>query len=126
MTGTQQNRTAPSVSHPLWWVIPAMVATVMTVVLCWGLLNGSFVKEMRAMAAMPWGGVVIVDVYAGLVLVGAWIGWRESSVARALPWWLGLAAGGNLVSCLYLLQAVLASGGSLQRFFYGMSRTKQR
>lgn len=69
----------------------------------WASLAGDVLTGLRYVAADRWGVVTLIDLAAGLWFVGAWILLREGSLARALPWWLGLALLGNVTTLVYLL-----------------------
>jgi len=87
------------------FVFVAMLAAV-----SFGLISGSFGEESAAIWALPWGKVTLVDLYAGLVLFGAWIAWREGSKGVVLAWWVALAVLGNLAAAGYLLRAAFGAG----------------
>ena len=75
----------------------------------YGLAGGGFSDEASAIWALPWGKVMLIDLYAGLAIFGAWIAVRER---RALPvalWWCGLVVLGNLAAGAYLVSALRGS-----------------
>ena len=116
-----------AINHALaanrWFVIPAVTLAMLLMVMAYAAATGSsFGNAMSAIWAEPWGKAVVVDVYAGLILAGAWIGWREPTMLRASGWWLALALTGNMATCVYVLLALRASQGSAQRFFCGSGR----
>ena len=79
-------------------ILGLTAATAMVVAVGLGMAAGSFVDELQSVLDLTWGRVTLVDLAAGLVLIGAWITWREGSIGRAAPWWLALALTGNLAS----------------------------
>jgi F0F1-type ATP synthase assembly protein I len=90
----------------------------MVIAIAYGVAAGSFVDELRSLIDMPWGRVTLVDLAAGLILIGAWIGWREGSAARAAPWWIAMFLTGNLASALYIARAAWSSN-SVTEFYTG-------
>ena len=106
-----------------WVIVPAAVLTLLLLVMAYAAVSGSsFGAAMSSIWADPWGKAVVMDVYAGLILVGAWIAWREPTFGRTSCWWLALALTGNIATCLYILFALRDSNGSAQRFFCGPGR----
>ncbi len=85
------------------------VMAVMVIFIGYGLVSGGFVDGLELVLGDPWGRVTFADLASGLVLVGAWIGWREGSVLRAAPWWLALLATGNLALGIYVVWAAGSS-----------------
>ncbi len=75
----------------------------------WASLAGDVLAGLRYVAADRWGVVTLADLAVGLWFVGAWIAWREGSIGRAIPWWLGLALLGNVTTLVYLLWRGLGS-----------------
>ena len=121
------NTTPPTFTHALteskWLVIPALTLAMLLTVMAYAAASGtSFNSAMSSMWAQPWGMAVVMDVYAGLILAGAWIAWREPTIVRAGGWCLALALAGNIATCMYVLLALRASEGSAQLFFYGQNR----
>jgi hypothetical protein len=84
----------------------------------YGVASGGFTDEFRAVLELPWGQVTLVDLAAGLLLIGAWIAWREGSMVRALPWWAAMVLTGNLASAVYVIRAAQRSP-SMQEFLMG-------
>lgn len=76
----------------------------------YGFVNGGFSDDASAIWALPWGRVSLVDLYAGLVIFGAWIGVRESSRARIALWWAALVVLGNFAAGVYLVRAAMLAG----------------
>lgn len=67
----------------------------------------SLAAGLRATVDTWWGVTTMVDLYAGLAVVAAWIAYRERSVARTAMWVLGLLLLGNLTTLVYLSWAAL-------------------
>lgn len=99
-------------------VIGAIGAVAMIGAIVYGMASGGFTDEFRAVLELPWGQVTLVDLAAGLLLIGAWIAWREGSIARALPWWAVMVVTGNLASAVYVIWAAQRSR-SMQEFLMG-------
>jgi hypothetical protein len=85
--------------------IGALVFVTMLAAIAYGMASGGFIEELGTLLDTPWARVTLIDLFLGFLVVGAWIGWREQSVLRALPWWIGLALTGNLAAGLYVFLA---------------------
>lgn len=106
-----------------WLLVPAVILAMLLLIMTYAAATeSSFGNAMSSIWAEPWGKAVVMDVYAGLMLAGAWIGWREPTMLRASGWWLALALTGNMATCVYVLLALRASRGSAQQFFCGSQR----
>ena len=90
-------------------VIGGIAALTMIVAIAYGMASGRFVEGLRTVAGDPWGRVTLADLASGLLVAGAWIGWREASIARAAPWWIALVLTGNLALAIYLVRAARSS-----------------
>ena len=88
------------------------------------LSNGHLLIEGRALLAMPWGRMSLVDIYTGLLLFCCWIGWREQNKYVAIIWMLMLLVLGNLATCLYVLIALYQARRRTDVFIYGQHRVK--
>lgn len=99
--------------------IGALGVLVMAGALAYGFAAGDIRAEGRALGAMPWGVVTIIDVYVGFVLFLAWVAYREASVIRTAAWVLLVFSLGNLVTSLYVLLAIMRSRGDWRRFWMG-------
>jgi len=91
--------------------------------IAWALITGDPAREASALLGLAWGQVLLVDVYLGFALFGAWIAWREGATWPALAWLIALLTLGNVVACLYLLQAWYGAGGRAERFWHGRRST---
>lgn len=76
--------------------------------------------------ALAWGKVSMVDLYVGLLIFSSWIIYREQSWGRSLIWIVLLLVLGNLISCLYVLLALYASGGNATRFWMGQRAINEK
>lgn len=85
--------------------IGVFATAVMAIAIGSGMASGGFVDGLRVVAGDPWGVVTLVDLGVGLVIFAVWIGWRERSIGRAVPWWIALALTGNLAAGVYLVVA---------------------
>lgn len=90
-------------------IVGAFAAGVMVIAIIYGMASGDFVDSLQDIAGQPWGVVTLVDLGAGLVLIGAWIAWRERSIGRAVPWWIAMALTGNLATGIYVITAARQS-----------------
>jgi hypothetical protein len=57
---------------------------------------------LRTIADTGWGVTTLVDLYAGLVFVGAWIACLERSKVRGAAWFVALMCVGNLATLVYV------------------------
>jgi hypothetical protein len=92
---------------------------VMASILIYGFTVGDFSREGQVLLSMPWGIVALVDVYVGFLLFAGWIVYRERSALRSIVWVVLLLILGNLVASLYVLIALISSGGDWGRFWQG-------
>jgi hypothetical protein len=83
----------------------------MVVAIAYGIASGGFVEELRALLDTPWARVTLIDLFLGFIIFAAWIGWREQSMLRSLPWWIALALTGNLAAGIYLFVAARKAAG---------------
>lgn len=88
--------------------------------------TGHLLMEGRALLAMPWGRMSLVDIYTGLLLFCCWIGWREQNKYVAIFWMLMLLVLGNLASCLYVLMALYQAHGRTEVFVHGPKQIKNQ
>jgi len=84
-------------------------------------IHGDLATEGRRLMDFAWGRVLLLDVYAGIALFAGWIAWRETRVPAA-AWIVALVLLGNVVACLYLIQAWWSARGDGDAFWHG-SRT---
>jgi hypothetical protein len=84
-----------------WVVVVAMTSAIM-----FGFVNGDFGSDASAIWGLPWGKVTLIDLYAGLVIFGAWVAVREASPVTTSLWWVALLTLGNLAAGAYLLRAL--------------------
>ena len=68
--------------------------------------------------SLPWGVVSLVDLYAGFILVGIWIFYKEKTVS-ALVWIFFLMTLGNLTTAIYVIYGLNKSKGNITKFFMG-------
>ncbi|MFG0259373.1 MAG: DUF1475 family protein [Phycisphaerales bacterium JB041] len=67
-----------------------------------------------------WGVTTLVDLYAGLLLIGVWIAVRERRVVPTTAWLIGLCCLGNLAALVYVFIASLRAR-SLEQLLLGDS-----
>ena len=68
--------------------------------------------------SLPWGVVSLVDLYAGFILVGIWIFYKEKTVS-ALVWIFFLMTLGNLTTAIYVIYSLNKSKVNITKFFMG-------
>jgi len=91
----------------------------MTVVLIYGFTVGDFFAEGSQLAAMPWGIVSLVDLYAGFTLFSMWIIYRERSLPVAIAWTVAMMTLGFFAGSLYAFIALQKSGDDWRKFWLG-------
>ena len=74
-----------------------VVASIVTSWTQMGLWEG-----LRTIAATKWGVTTLIDLYAGLAFVGAWILVVERGRPRAFGWIVALLLMGNLATLVYV------------------------
>ena len=99
--------------------LAALGMAAMTIVLVYGFTVGDFSKDGALILANPWGIVSLVDLYTGFILFSIWIAYREKSVVRALPWIIGMMVLGFFTGSVYMLYALVTSGGDWQKVWLG-------
>lgn len=82
----------------------------------WASSATNVLDGLRYLAADRWGLVTLLDVYAGAVVVAAWMWVCERRVATWLVWVVALLCLGHLVSLLYLLIRTAGSRTLLEAF----------
>ena len=97
--------------------------TVLTLVrgaaLAYGFIVGDFWEDGGELVDNPWGIVSLFDVYVGFFFFIGWIVYRESCPGIILAWSVAILLGGNVVSGLYAVIALLRSKGDPKVFFLG-------
>ncbi len=108
----------------LKYVISIAVAglVTMSLALAYALVAGDFRTDALELMENPWGLATLVDAYVGFALFSCWVLWREPLLSRALLWVVLILAGGNLVSALYVLNALRVSKGNVAEFWLGSRR----
>lgn len=90
-------------------ILAGVTVVAMVAAIAYGFANGGFSEEASSIWALPWGKVTLIDLYAGLVLFGAWIAFRERRASLVVLWWLALVVLGNLAAGVYLVVALHGS-----------------
>lgn len=78
--------------------VVALIALIVASVMQESLMDG-----LRHVWSRRWGVTTLVDLYAGLFVVAAWMIAVEGRIRRAAPWIAGLLVVGNLATVVYLL-----------------------
>ena len=99
----------------------ALLFIIMAGVLVFGFSQGDFWTEGSQLTSMPWGIVSLFDVYVGFLLFCSWIWYREDGFLKKAFLTISILLGGNAVSALYALIALVKSKGDLDFFFTGKS-----
>jgi hypothetical protein len=96
-----------------------VLTLVMAGALIYGFVVGDFWKDGGELLDNPWGIVSLFDVYVGFFLFIGWICYRESCPGIMLAWSVTILLGGNVVSGLYTVVALIRSKGDAKLFFLG-------
>jgi hypothetical protein len=91
---------------------------VMVAALAYGFVQGEGWDEVGQLMRYPWFVVSLVDVYVGFGLFCGWVAYRERAIAAAV-WIVMILTLGNAIACVYVLTAMIRSGGSAPRFWLG-------
>lgn len=75
---------------------------------------------LQDIVSTRWGITTLVDLYAGLAFVGAWIACVERSWMRATAWAVALGLTGNLATLVYVAARALRAR-SVREVFMGRS-----
>lgn len=100
-------------------VLAAFGCVVMIAMVVYAMNYGYAWQQIRAIASVHWGQVVLVDLYLGFALFSAWIVWRHGLGAVAITWIVALLLIGNLLACVYVLWALRDARGDGHRFWHG-------
>jgi hypothetical protein len=103
-----------------WVAVGAMLLAI-----GYGSAAGGFGDDFSSLWALPWGRVSLIDLYAGLLIFGAWIAYREKSLGRTVLWSIALLTLGNLTAGVYLVWAAHNSG-DVAGLLLGNSNTTDR
>ena len=100
-------------------LIALLGAVVMGLVIVYGFVVGDIAADAAILLGNPWGIVSLVDLYTGFALFSIWIVYRERSAVRAVPWIIGMIVLGNFTGGIYMLYALVTSGGDWRRAWLG-------
>ena len=98
------------------------LATV-SAALIYAFVTGNVAANWSSLVDNPLGLATLVDVYVGFALFSGWILWREARIGTAFLWVVLIMVGGNLVSTLYVLNALRISNGTVEKFWLGSKYT---
>ncbi len=97
-----------------------MLTVVLILVMVGLIVRSSFSESLTAgletIVGHWWGVTTLVDLYAGLAVIAAWIAVIERRVSRVVPWVIGLALLGNLATLVYAAQRVFRHGTVSEAF----------
>ncbi len=96
-----------------------VLTLVMGAALAYGFIVGDFWEDGGELVDNPWGIVSLFDVYVGFFFFIGWIVYRESCPRIILAWSVAILLGGNVVSGLYAVIALLRSKGDPKVIFLG-------
>ncbi|NBV83045.1 DUF1475 domain-containing protein [bacterium] len=90
----------------------------------WATSKLAIWDSFKKMWQDPWFKITMVDLYFGFIAVGAFIGYREKSVAKTTVWGILIAGLGNIASFLYLVLELRKL--KTNEFFWRPKREKWR
>ncbi len=99
--------------------VAALAAAALAAGLVAAIAGGDLFSQGGRILDLPWGRVLLLDVYAGIALFSAWIAWREPRPLAAAGWITALVLVGNLVACAYVIRAWYQARGDGRRFWHG-------
>lgn len=85
----------------------------------YGFMKGDLMNEGTMLFSIPWGRVMILDIYIGFVIFGIWIYFREQTIRRFLIWFIPLLFIGNLIAIAYLIYAIFNSKNDMHKLMFG-------
>ncbi|MGB0713919.1 MAG: DUF1475 family protein [Gammaproteobacteria bacterium] len=94
------------------------IMIVMGLALTYGFVEGDL-DRFLAFAAVPWGTVTLIDLYAAFSVIGAWAVARAGGAISGWLWLLGFFCGGSFVIGLYLFLAGRADRRGEREFWSG-------
>ena len=97
-------------------VIAYLITIAMVSTIFWAQNQVSLFDSI--IPSLPWGIVSLVDLYAGFILIGIWISYKEKWLS-ALIWIFLLMILGNLTTAIYVIYSLNKSKGNISKFFMG-------
>ena len=97
-------------------VIAYLITIAMVSTIFWAQSQVSLFDS--TIPSLPWGIVSLVDLYAGFILIGIWILYKEKALS-ALIWIFFLMILGNLTTAIYVIYSLNKSKGNISKFFMG-------
>ena len=97
-------------------VIAYLITIAMVSTIFWAQSQVSLFDS--TIPSLPWGIVSLVDLYAGFILIGIWISYKEKWLS-ALIWIFFLMILGNLTTAIYVIYSLNKSKGNISKFFMG-------
>ena len=97
-------------------VIAYLITIAMVSTIFWAQSQVSLFDS--TIPSLPWGIVSLVDLYAGFILIGIWISYKEKALS-GLIWIFFLMILGNLTTAIYVIYSLNKSKGNISKFFMG-------
>ena len=97
-------------------VIAYLITIAMVSTIFWAQSQVSLFDS--TIPSLPWGIVSLVDLYAGFILIGILISYKEKWLS-ALIWIFFLMILGNLTTAIYVIYSLNKSKGNISKFFMG-------
>lgn len=88
-------------------IASAAFAVALVALIVASSMQESLIDGLRHVWSRRWGITTLVDLYAGLFVVAAWMFAVEGNARRAAPWIAGLLVVGNLATVVYVLSRSL-------------------
>ena len=83
--------------------MPLITLIAFLSLLGWALATGNFMQESASIGDLPWGVVMLVDLYIGLFIFSFFIYFLERSWVKTGLWTLALIFTGNAASLVYII-----------------------
>lgn len=100
-------------------ILTVLILVGLAAVILHALTAGGAGGFARVLLSEPWGRMTLADLTAGFVFIAMWIALREGTASRAAPWIVALFLLGNLVTGIYVLNALRHSGGEVRGLLLG-------
>lgn len=90
------------------------LAVYMTGVAVVTSLESNLFEEWNALAAIPWMRATLIDFYFNILIISAWVIYRENLSIRSLIWVLSFVLLGSIATAFYVfIQLCRARSGDL-------------
>jgi len=102
-------------------ILGTLIAIVLLAAVLVEAATGGYSSPFSELLQGGWGRTIALDLYLGLIIIAAWVVYREQSMRRAVPWLLALLVLGNIAAGVYVAWVARRSADSAE--FFGGSQT---